>query len=60
MKFDERVFDRLEPNHFDRFINSILRHAFRKSLVKELETLYDFQIGKNYTEILEQWVTKAR
>ena len=60
MKLDEEIFNMLKSEEIERFCNSILRRAFRKSMVEELEILYDCQLGKNYTEILKQWVTKAR
>lgn len=51
MKFNKRFFDRLESDHIERYYNSILRHAFRKSLVEDLEMSLGIELGKNYTAI---------
>ena len=50
MKFNKRFFDRLEPDHIERFRNSILRQALRKAIVEDLEMLCG-KLGKNYTVI---------
>lgn len=50
------IFMMLDSNEIERFCNSILRRAFRKAMVEDLEILYDCKLGKNYTEILSQWI----
>ena len=55
---DERIINILKPSEVESFCGSVLRQAFRKSLVQDIGLLHGMKVGEikgNWTEILEKY-----